>query len=62
MTELKRTPLYEAHKALGAKMTMLEAPFEPEGGAYTPSHVHGHAHHDHDHAHDHHGHPHDHDH
>lgn len=37
--------------ALGAKVTVIEAPFEPEGGAYALSHGH-----DHDHAHDHHGH------
>ena len=42
-------------KALGAKTALLEAPFEPEGGAYASSH--GHAHHDH--GHDHHGHHHD---
>jgi urease accessory protein len=47
-------------KSLGAKTTLLEAPFEPEGGAYASSHGHGHVHHDHDHAHDHHGHTHDH--
>ena len=46
----------ELLKALGAKTTVLEAPFEPEGGAYESSHAHGHAHHDRDHAHDHHGH------
>lgn len=51
--------------SLGAKLTMIEAPFEPEGGAYAASHGHGHDdHHHHDHAHDHgHGHHHrDHDH
>jgi urease accessory protein len=41
-------------KSLGAKVMLIEAPFEPEGGAYASSH--GHAHHDHDHGHDHHGH------
>jgi urease accessory protein len=46
----------ELLKMLGAKTTVLEAPFEPEGGAYESSHAHDHAHHDHDHAHDHHGH------
>ncbi len=52
--------------ALGAKLARIEAPFEPEGGAYEAAHAHGqdHAHghdHDHDHAHDHdHGHGHDH--
>jgi urease accessory protein len=50
----------ELLKALGAKTTVLEAPFEPEGGAYASSHGHGHA--DHDHARGHHGHSHDHDH
>jgi len=52
--------------ALGAKVTAIEAPFEPEGGAYAFSHGHDHAHHDHhDHDHDHshgHGHGHHHDH
>ena len=44
-------------KALGAKLTPIEAPFEPEGGAYE-SQAHDLAHdHDHDHAHGHdHGH------
>ncbi len=46
--------------SLGAKLTVIEAPFEPEGGAYASSPEHGHAHHDH--AHGHHGHAHDHDH
>ena len=45
-------------KSLGAKVALIEAPFEPEGGAYASSH--GHEHHDHDHAHDHHGHSHGH--
>jgi len=43
-------------KSLGAKLTMIEAPFEPEGGAYASSHGHAHDHahdHDHDHHHDH---------
>ena len=44
-------------KTLGAKVTQIEAPFEPEGGAYESSHGHAH-HHRHDHAHDHHGHGH----
>jgi urease accessory protein len=48
--------------SLGAKVVVIEAPFEPEGGAYASSHGHGHAHDDHDHAHDHHGHSHGHDH
>jgi urease accessory protein len=42
--------------SLGAKLIPIEAPFEPEGGAYALSHGHGH-----DHVHDHHhGHGHDH--
>ena len=41
-------------KSLGAKTTAIEAPFEPEGGAYASSHGHshahpGHGHHNHDH-------------
>jgi urease accessory protein len=50
--------------SLGAKVMMIEAPFEPEGGAYESAHEHDHAHHDHHHGHghdhDHHGHDHDH--
>jgi urease accessory protein len=48
-------------ESLGAKLTALEAPFDPEGGAYeAPAgehhhHHHDHHHHDHDHTHDHHG-------
>jgi urease accessory protein len=54
-------------KTLGAKVALIEAPFEPEGGAYESAHGHGHPHHDHDHAHNHHhghshGHGHHHDH
>jgi urease accessory protein len=41
-------------KSLGAKMTLIEAPFEPEGGAYASSHAHDHARHDHGHVHGHH--------
>lgn len=57
--------------ALGAKVTPIDAPFEPEGGAYAPQavHEHGHVHdahcghdhghgHEHDHGNDHHGHDH----
>jgi urease accessory protein len=52
----RREPAVETLlKSLGAKVAMIEAPFEPEGGAYALS-GHDHAHHDHDHAHDHHGH------
>lgn len=46
-------------KALGAKVTLIEAPFEPEGGAYEQAQDHAHAHHDHGHhSHDHHDHGH----
>ena len=47
-------------RGLGAEVKEIEAPFDPEGGAYA-QHVamHGHDHHDHDHDH---GHHHDHDH
>ena len=55
--------------ALGARLTEIEAPFDPEGGAYaqaTHDHGHDHHHHDehcgHDHSHDHHHHGHRHDH
>ena len=65
---LKRDPAIEALLAsLGAKVVAIDAPFEPEGGAYAAAagehhhDHHGHEHHHHDHAHDH-GHDHDHDH
>jgi len=48
-------------KSLGVKLAMLEAPFEPEGGAYESSHAHHDHAHDHDHDHHHgqaHGHHH----
>jgi urease accessory protein len=39
--------------SLGAKLAFIEAPFEPEGGAYASAHDHGHdrahGHHHHDH-------------
>jgi urease accessory protein len=63
----------EMVKGLGARVIEIEAPFDPEGGAYAAAHAahdhgHGHVDHDHDHAHDHghahhrhdHGHHHDH--
>jgi urease accessory protein len=51
--------------SLGAKVTLIEAPFEPEGGAYALARgqAHHHDHHGHDHSHDHghdHGHAQDH--
>jgi urease accessory protein len=62
----------EMAKGLGASVIPLEAPFNPEGGAYVKAeeaaHGHGHGHddgHHHDHGHDHHDHAHhghDHDH
>jgi urease accessory protein len=50
----------EMVKGLGARVIEIEAPFDPEGGAYAAAH----AAHDHDHGHggDHHGHDHHHDH
>jgi urease accessory protein len=60
---LKRDPAVEALlQSLGAKVVAIEAPFEPEGGAYAAPaddhHHHDHHqdhghHHDHDHGHDH---------
>ena len=53
----RRTPEVESLlAALGAKVAAIEAPFEPEGGAYAVSHDHD----AHDHEHDHHDHHHDH--
>lgn len=59
--------LEEMVKKLGAKVKPVEAPFEPEAGAYAGGHQHdemGHGGkiHDHGHDHDHHHHGHDHDH
>ena len=56
---LRRDGALEAMLAtLGARITVIDAPFDPEGGAYaTPSHGHQHGHdcgHDHDHGHAHH--------
>ncbi len=50
----------EMVKGLGASVVEIEAPFDPEGGAYVSAgHDHGHGDHSHDHdhghAHDHHG-------
>lgn len=67
---LQRDPaIEELLAALGAKVIAIEAPFEPEGGAYeAPPHDHDHAHHHHGHdhhhhhGHDHHHHDHSHDH
>lgn len=46
----------EMVKGLGARVIEIEAPFDPEGGAYAAAHAahdHGHGHTGHDHAHDH---------
>src|SRR5258706_6785614 len=58
--------LEEMLKQLGAKVTQVEAPFEPEAGAYAAGHQHDemghggkiHDHHEHDHDHEHCDHPH----
>ncbi|MGJ4896954.1 MULTISPECIES: urease accessory protein UreE [unclassified Bradyrhizobium] len=60
---IRRDHVIEAMvKGLGARVIEIEAPFDPEGGAYAePSHAHGHDdhdHHGHDHHHDHAGHDH----
>jgi urease accessory protein len=60
---LKRDPAIEALlEGLGAKLVAIDAPFEPEGGAYavTAEHQHHHDHHDHGHDHHHHDHQHGH--
>jgi urease accessory protein len=47
----------EMVKGLGARVIEIEAPFDPEGGAYAAAHAahdHDHAHGDHHHGHDHH--------
>jgi urease accessory protein len=62
---IRRDPVIEAMaEGLGARVIALEAPFNPEGGAYAKaeggvgrSHPHGHGH-DHDHQHNHHDHDH----
>jgi urease accessory protein len=71
---IRRDHVIEAMvKGLGARVIEIEAPFDPEGGAYAKAAAHGdahdahahegHAHHKHDHhAHDQHAHDHDHDH
>jgi urease accessory protein len=70
---VRREPAAETFlEGLGVKMTVIEAPFEPDdasapaGDHHHDHHHHHHDHHDHDHAHghghdhDHHGHSHDH--
>jgi urease accessory protein len=56
---LRRDTAIEALLAgLGARVTAIEAPFDPEGGAYAAA---AHHHHGHDHGHDHSDYGHDHD-
>jgi urease accessory protein len=69
---LTRDPAIETLlQSLGAKTALIDAPFEPEGGAYEAAQAHGqdhhhghdhhrHGHHSHDHGHDHHDHDHGH--
>ena len=52
----------EMAKQLGAKVTEIEAPFDPEGGAYESGSAHSHDAHDRDHHHHGHAHAHHHDH
>ena len=67
-TEIRDNALYirpdhvieEMLHAFGAELEKVEAPFQPEGGAYGSSHNDGRNHHDHDHHHDHGGHGHQH--
>jgi urease accessory protein len=67
---IRRDHVIEAMvQGLGARIIEIEAPFDPEGGAYADAghaseHGHAHEHHAHDHhdAHDHASHAHDHDH
>ena len=60
---IRRDHVIEAMvKGLGARVVEIEAPFDPEGGAYAAAHAHaedahdhsGHGHTGHDHAHEHH--------
>ncbi len=53
---VRREPAIEAMlKSLGAKLALIEAPFEPEGAAYAHEHRHEHAHgHKHEDGHGHH--------
>jgi urease accessory protein len=42
---IERDPVLEAMlRGLGAHLEHLEAPFDPEGGAYSGDHLHAHAH------------------
>jgi urease accessory protein len=60
---IRRDPVIEAMvEGLGARIVPLEAPFNPEGGAYVNAEAGAAKPHDHDHHHHDHGHAHDHDH
>ena len=63
---IRRDHVIEAMvKGLGARVIEIEAPFDPEGGAYAGGHAHAAEQASHDHGHDHshsHGHDHHHDH
>jgi urease accessory protein len=67
---IRRDPVIEdMAKGLGARVVNVEAPFNPEGGAYVQAEAHGRGHGDHghdhakhDHAHEHYDHAHEHDH
>src|SRR5215210_3390299 len=51
---MRRDPKLETLlQGLDARLTLIEAPFDPEGGAYAPRTAHDHHAHDHDHGHDH---------
>ena len=58
---LRRDPaMRDLLSKLSAKVIEIEAPFDPEGGAYATPGEHGHHDRGHHHDHAHHGHPHDH--
>src|SRR3954463_15006136 len=57
---MRRDPTREALlQDLHARLTPIEAPFDPEGGAYAPRSAHDHQAHDHSYDHGRHGHRHD---
>jgi urease accessory protein len=59
---IRRDHVIEAMvKGLGARVIEIEAPFDPEGGAYAGGHAHEPETHPHDHGDHHHGHSHAHD-
>ncbi|MBV6657279.1 MAG: urease accessory protein UreE [Devosiaceae bacterium] len=52
---IRRDPVIrDMLQGLGAQVTDIDAPFDPEGGAYSGGHSHSHSHsHDHHHGHEH---------